>query len=328
MKFLKKWGILIVSIVFIIAIAILLLLSKKSLDEYKAAVAERDEQITTLEDTLNTIGELRTGYVLNRDVRAGELINTDYFTEVSVPEKLGLGVVTDVSELDGAYFRTSLKEGTVLTSEDINMEEVLDSERYYDVVLDQLPVGVQQGDYIDIRITFPYGEDFIAISDKKIEEINNSILKLKLNENEITVYNSMLLDRVLYAGTQIYATSYVDAGSQEAAQAFYPVNNSQSDLLLQNPNALEVSKQEMILKRQQVEATLGKNGLTNTDGMTEEEIEAALERLNDSIESIRESTQDRVISANEVITERRKQEAEAAAAAEEGESTSSEGVQF
>lgn len=327
MKILKKWGALILSLLFIIAIAILIIFSKKSLDEYKLAVSERDEQIGTLEASLNDIGALDKGYVLNRDVRAGEMIKIDYFTEVSVPEKLGLGIIKATDDLEGAYFRTSLKEGTVLTTEDINYTEVLDSERYVDVVLDQLPVGVKEGDYIDLRITFPYGEDFIAISGKLIEQINNNILKLKLNENEIVVYNSMLLDRVLYAGTEIRAVTYVDAGSQETAEAFYPINQSQSELLLQNPNALELSKQEMILKRQQVETTLGANGLTITEGMTEEEIEEQLDIIQDRIEALREKTQDRVSSANEIITERRAAEAEAAAAAENGE-TVDNGVSF
>lgn len=326
MKILKKWGILFVSIFFIIAIVIIALFSKKSIDELKAAVAERDSQISTLESSITEIGAMTTGYVLNTDVRAGEIVSLDYFDQVTVPEKLILGLITDVSQLENSYFRTSLQQGTVLTTEDINYTEVLDSERYMDLYLDQLPIGVQAGDIIDIRISFTYGEDFIALSGKKIEEINSGVLKVKLNENEIVVYNSLLLDRLLYAGTQVYAVTYVDAGSQDVAETFYPINSMQSDLLLENPNALELSKQEVILKRQLVEAKLNPNGLTTTEGLTEEEIENKLETLESKIEDLRENTQDRVANAHEVVEERRAIEAqraaEAAAEAESGSSSS------
>lgn len=321
MRFFKKWGVLLVSIFFIAVIAVLLVLTKTSSDKMKAEINDRDMQIATLKETLVNIGELSYGYVLNTDVRAGEVIKEDYFTEVSVPESLGLNIVKSVDGLEGAYFRTSLKESTVLTTEDIKEDEIVDSERYVDVIIDQPPVGVQAGDIIDIRITFPYGEDFIALSGKKIFEINNSIMKLRLNENEIQVYNSLLLDRVLYKGTQIWANTYVDAGSQETAEAFYPINNNASDLLLLNPNALELSRQEMVLKRQIVEETLG--------GGVSERTEEELENIEDQINDIREGTQDRIASANEVIEDRRQAEAERLAAEENGEvSSGGGGVSF
>lgn len=302
MKFFKKWGTLVISIVFIAAIAILILLSGKSISKYKQAVSERDSQIATLEQSLQDIGACSKGYVLNTDVRAGEPINLEYFVEVSVPEKLGLGVLTDTADLEGAFFRTSLKEGTVVTTEDINYTEVKDSQRYYDVIIDQLPVGVEAGDYVDIRILFPYGEDMIGIACKKIEEINSGVVKFIFSEEEIAVYNSMLLDRVVYEGTSIYAAEYVDAGSQYAAETFYPVNKNQRELLSENPNALELVKQEMAIKRQATEEMLG--------GSLSDQTEYEMARIDYEISAIRASLKGQVDSANNVIEARRELEAQ------------------
>ena len=312
MKVLKKFGILFVSLFFIVAIIIIALFSKRSIDKLKAAVAERDEQIVTLEDSINEIGPMTHGYVLNTDVRAGEMIDESYLDEVTVPEKLVLGLITDASELENCYFRTSLKTGTVLSTEDVNYDYIEDSLRYYDVILDSLPVGIKVGDYIDIRITFPYGEDFIGLTGKKVYEINSGVLKLRMDENDIIVYNSMMLDKVMYSGTNVYAATYVDPGSQDIAEAFYPINTKQSELLAENPNALELVKQEMLLKRQLVEAKLGANGVTNVDGLSEEDIQNKLAVIDSQISNIRSSNQSRLDSANSVVQARYEQEAEEA----------------
>ena len=197
-----------------------------SINKYKATIDTQNQQISNLESSLTEIGPLITGYVVTRDVRPGERITEENIDEllyeVSVPEKLTLQLVGDndegvedtviqsKSELMNMYFKIGLREGTVITLEDVIAEDIEDSWRYYDLILDDSPVGIQAGDYVDIRISFPFGEDFIAISHKKIEEINTGVLKLILDEQEILTYNSMLLDKALYGGVNIYAVEYVD----------------------------------------------------------------------------------------------------------------------
>lgn len=322
-KILKKWGILIVSLFFIAVIAVLCILGMSSINKYKATIDTQNQQISNLESSLTDIGPLITGYVVTRDVRPGERITEENIDEllyeVSVPEKLTLQLVGDndegvedtviqsKSELMDMYFKIGLREGTVITLEDVIAEDILDSWRYFDTVLDETPVGVKAGDYIDIRISFPFGEDFIAISHKKIEEINSGVLKLILDEQEILTYNSMLLDKALYGGVKIYAVEYVDGGAQNKAENFYPIQVSLSEISHMDPNILEDVKQEMILKRQVLDNAIG--------GTIDEKTEKELAKVQANITKNRGDMAKDLASAQKALEKRLAAEAKAAAKA-------------
>ena len=322
-KILKKWGILIVSLFFIAVIAVLCILGMSSINKYKATIDTQNQQISNLESSLTEIGPLITGYVVTRDVRPGERITEENIDEllyeVSVPEKLTLQLVGDndegvedtviqsKSELMDMYFKIGLREGTVITLEDIIAEDIEDSWRYYDLILDDSPVGIQAGDYVDIRISFPFGEDFIAISHKKIEEINTGVLKLILDEQEILTYNSMLLDKALYGGVNIYAVEYVDGGAQNKAENFYPIQVSLSEISHMDPNILEDVKQEMILKRQVLDNAIG--------GTIDEKTEKELSKIQSNIEKNRSTVTKDLAAAQKALDKRLAAEAKAAAKA-------------
>lgn len=322
-KILKKWGILIVSLFFIAVIAVLCILGMSSINKYKATIDTQNQQISNLESSLTEIGPLITGYVVTRDVRPGERITEENIDEllyeVSVPEKLTLQLVGDndegvedtviqsKSELMNMYFKIGLREGTVITLEDVIAEDIEDSWRYYDLILDDSPVGIQAGDYVDIRISFPFGEDFIAISHKKIEEINTGVLKLILDEQEILTYNSMLLDKALYGGVNIYAVEYVDGGAQNKAENFYPIQVSLSEISHMDPNILEDVKQEMILKRQVLDNAIG--------GTIDEKTEKELSKIQSNIEKNRSTVTKDLAAAQKALDKRLAAEAKAAAKA-------------
>ena len=278
-KLWKKWGMVIIVAFFVVLILILGTLSMVSIGKYKGAIIERDTQITNLEASLNKIGPVVTGYVVNKDVRAGELIAEDAIVAVDIPESIAKNTSTSLDELVGKYYRISLTEGTVLTKEDV-VEDVIDnSTRRYDLIIDEWPLGLEVGDFVDVRISFPFGEDFIAMSNKQIIDINSGIPKIYVNEADIAAYNSMLFDKALFSGTKIYAIEYKDAGSQANAETFYPLRNNITELSKLNPNILEVVKQKMVLEREKLDNLIG--------GKLDSKSENELERLNQTIEQLR-----------------------------------------
>lgn len=284
-KIWKKYGIILVIVFFILLLALVSLMGFYVITRYNDQLAEREEHINILESSLASIGDLQKGYVVSGDVRAGEEIKADKIVEVDVPIKLGLNIATSEDELVGKYFKIALKDGTVITKEDVVDEQIINSARYYDLVIDETPIGLSVGDYIDIRISLPLGEDFIAIPYKRVEEINSNIPKVVLTEGDILAYNSMLVDKVLYRGSKIYAVKYKEAGAQIAAEAFYPVNKNIQEMAAIDPGLLNAVKQEMVLRRSAIENKLG--GLDEkTDAEYQQllaEIDQARNRMNSSI---------------------------------------------
>lgn len=321
-KLLKKWGILIVSIFFVLVIAMLCMLGMNSINKYKSTIESQNQQITDLEASLTDIGPLIKGYVVTTDVRAGEQITEEnldtIIMEVSVPEKLNLGlpestengdttVIQVKADLIDKYFKIGLKEGTVITVEDIVSEKIDNTWRYYDMILDETPIGITAGDYVDIRISFPFGEDFIAMSHKKVQEINSGILKLIVDEQDIVAYNSMLLDKALYGGVKIYAIKYVDGGAQVGAENFYPVQTNLSEISVLDPNILEEVKQEMVLKRQVLDNAIG--------GTVDTKTEKELAKIQSSINQNRNTAEKNFAAAQKAIEKRLAAEAKEAARA-------------
>ena len=303
-KLFKQYGIIIVAAFFVLVIALLCVVGAMSISKYKGNVLERDTQIKNLESSLLNIGDIQTGYVVKKAVRAGEKITVEAIQEVDVPVKLGLNIATGKKELIDSYFRISLAEGTVITREDVIKQKMDNTYRYFDLVIDESPIGVKAGEYLDIRITFSFGEDFIAISHKKVEEINSGIMKVVLNESEIYAYQSMLIDKAMYPGTKIYAVKYFDGGAQPTAEVYYPLNTNLAELSALNPNLLELVKQEMIAKRTQIDNLMG-GGVKTKD-------EKELEKITGLIQDTRELINKSILQSQKALDKRLETEKKAA----------------
>ena len=318
MKILKKFGILFVVLFFVVVIAILSLLGIQTIDKYKAQIAKRDDQISTLEAALTDIGELQPAFVVTANVRAGDMVTEDNVQEVDVPVKIGGNIVNNKELLDNKYFKISLDEGTLITNEDIVERKITSSLRYYDIVLDELPLDIKDpktqyadgnngpSEYIDIRISFPFGEDFIAIAHKKTEAIyhNSNVITLILSEEEISTYNSMLVDKVLYPGATIYAVKYIEGGVQAPAEVFYPVMKNISEITAIDPNILEAVKQEMVIKRAQIDNAMG--------GSVDEKSDTELEKINSQIEKARNTLRKSIATSQKELVKRWEAEKKAA----------------
>lgn len=307
----KQYGIWIVGGFFSVLLIFVIIFSAISVNKYKKEVVLRDSQIQQLDSTLNRLGDIQTGYVVTKSVRANEKIDQEnidsILQEVDVPTKLGLNVITNKEDILNKYFRTSLKEGSVLTVDNIVDEKIDSTFRYFDLVIDELPIGLKVGDHIDVRITFPFSQDFIAIANKKVEEINGGIAKVVLSESEIYAYQSMLMDKALYSGTKIYAVKYYDAGAQPTAEVYYPLNKNLAEISSLNPNLLELVKQEMIAKRTEIDNNLG-NTLETVD-------EFELEKIQSQIELIRNNISRSMADSQTELSRRLEEEARQAALA-------------
>ena len=238
-------------------------------------ITELKEEVATLQKTMTDMGDLVPAYVLQDSVEMGEKVEDKDFTEVQVPSTLATGMIQDITDLEGKNYRMDLKGGTALTQDDLSTDKITDDMRLLDVVLNTIPVGLKPNTYVDIRMTMPDGKDYIAISHKQVKDINSGVLKVAVNEHDIHTYNSMLIDSLMYVGSQMYAVEYVEGGIQKASDTYYPLSKKIATLANKDPNLLTAIKADILKKRKDLEGNL--TSVTDGENITQIEIDTILE---------------------------------------------------
>lgn len=244
-------------------------------------LAAKDSEIASLNDSLTAIGELVPAYTVGADVPSGKKIEETDLVQIDVPVSMATNLVQDMEELVGKHFRLNMTAGSVLTTDCVYEEVITSDMRYYDVIVDQLPIGLQPGDFVDIRIKFGTGADFVGISHRQVAEINGNVLKLILTEEDIHIYSDMLMDNIVYngsftspndingdgqlndtisaVGSIMYAIEYIEGGNQNKADSFYAPSALVQGIMAGDPNLGErkLSETDLVLRRKMIEAGLG-----------------------------------------------------------------------
>lgn len=226
--------------------------SQKDLEQAQSYSAELQAQI-------DAIGNMTTCYTVRAKVEPGIQITDDMLVELSVPEKiLTSDFVTNRYDITGGppqasedgtpnrkqegYFaKTYIEPGTPLTFSLLMVEDIPDSVRELDITGNRWPIGLKEGDYVDFRITYALGEDFIVLPHKRVYEINNQTLKVHLTEEELHIYQAALVDWYLTSdvGTDLYFTKYVEPGVQAAATPYYTVPRNIETVCSADPNIVD-----------------------------------------------------------------------------------------
>lgn len=103
-----------------------------------------------------------------------------------------------------------------------------------------IQTNLAKNDYVDLRICFPNGEDYIVVSKKKINNIDlkNNVIWTYLDEKEIMTVSCAVIDAYLRKGTKLYVVKYVQPVIQKQAIPTYPVNNDVIQVMNSDPNIL------------------------------------------------------------------------------------------
>lgn len=302
---------LIVAIVFLIVLNVLTFLHWKKVNTQTAE--QYTSRIAELEATIAGYGDEVTCWTVTSKVKAGDEITADNLEPLTMYTSLLTDqYITDTSEIIGQYFKIAVNPGTPIFYNSVMSEDIDDTVRDRDIVLDKLTVGLEVGDYIDVRITMPYGDDYVVLSHKRVYGISENSIKLYLNELEWNTYIGAMLDYFLNQqyGCTIYGDKYVEPGIQQDAVAFYAVPTNIAALLQKNPNIIDKEEAASLNEwRSSLEELLvifrDEDDTVDSDGAT---ISSGRSTFNDNVETDRKSYADEAEKA-----------AEEAAAAEEEE---------
>lgn len=188
-------------------------------------------------------------YVLNQDVKSGQELDISMFEQKEVSKNStpsnASDIVTSLGSSEKKFVaKVDIGANSVITNSmiDLSDEVTTDDTRQqeYNVII--LPIDLVTGDYVDIRLMLPNGEDFIVVSKKVVTIPDNNgeyladTIWMKLSEEEILSMSSAIVEAFKISGSKLYATKYTDAGIQEAATPTYIASDTVVKLMESDPN--------------------------------------------------------------------------------------------
>lgn len=210
--------------------------------------------------------------------------------------------------------KVTMKAHTVITKEliakgDNTLADDIRKEEFNTFVL---PMDLKTGDYIDVRLMLPNGQNYIVISKKEVEIPNISgvdstdTIWMNLSEDEILTVSSAIVDAYRMKGSKLYVDRYTEAGIQKAATPTYVVTNETAALLNSDPNILEKAKEALIERYRNIDSTNIRNeyiqkAIDNSYENEEEKIENVEQKMQESIENTRETRQKYLDSLSGVV---------------------------
>ena len=276
-------------------------------------------QISNLNKEMKDIeAEKVSAYVVADTIKSGETLDESklVFDEITLGgvdtsnlvTTLNMETVLDPTTGDEIDVYTQkakvdLNPGTVLTNDLLYEDEALTSDvrtQEYNVIIPQSQL--QTGEYIDVRLRLPDGQDLIVVSHKQVTipefedgTLSTNNILMDLTEEEILMMSCAIVESYQMQGSMLYATKYVEPGIQEAATPTYLPNDVTITLIHNDPNIVQEAKNELITRYNENSDTIRpgiNNAVNNEDAVdnvvdkTEEEITGLQEQREQYIESI------------------------------------------
>ena len=242
-------GFLVALIIMAIVVFLLMMQMKK--------INEEKEQLLQLQTN---------AYVAARDFKSGDIIDFDedfinQKVQTTVDKSLMIttddfsfldedGIPIDKIDQDGNVIKkkviskVAIPAGTIVTKDMLveSDEQTTDTDRIVEYNMISLPSHLKNGDYIDIRLTLPSGQDYIVLAKKRVLGTTGNSVWLRLNEFEIQLISSAIVESYYFKGTNLSAKMYSEPGMQSPTQITYPVNPKALVLLNRSPNIIEKIK--------------------------------------------------------------------------------------
>ena len=195
--------------------------------------------------------------------------NKEYLELNSIP------VVAKVSmNANAVLTRDFVTEGNNTTSDDVRKQE-------YNMII--LPTQLQTGDYIDIRLSMPSGEDYIVVAKKEVEipfvdgADSADTIWINLTEAEILTMNSAIVEAYKMEGSKLYATTYTDPGIQKGAEPTYVASKEVYQLINNNPNIVNEIKTELFNRYNDTNRNAINSQLQNNLDTSEENLKSKVQ---------------------------------------------------
>lgn len=224
----------------------------------------------------------------NRDIIQGETIVEDMVQTAKVHNAtLPEGVCNPDCSLIGMIAKYNIPGNVAVTSSMLADEIIGTDVRIQEINSLVLPSDLAVNEFVDVRIKFPSGVEYIVLAQKKIKDIINTTIKLDLSEEEILILNGSIVDSYINDGSKLYAVKYTDPTTQikiddEAMQ--------KAKTNIQNKIIEELLLNKVIREAPDVEIQDTTSTTENQTDITEEAIDTETISTKDSDEETTEET--------------------------------------
>ncbi len=237
-------------------------------------------------------------YRLKTAVKSGEEIDSSKVTSVLVnTEAVPSGAVASKTKItnkkgeeewtdklfdyDGFRAKIDLDAGTILSENMLYEEELQSSERIQEYNMLQLPIQLDLGEYVDIRLLMPNGQDYIVVSHKEVKDITDETIWLQMTEEEILLMSNAIVESYLSPASNLYIAKYVEPGIQDAATITYVPSAEVISLINKDANIVNQAKSTLIQRyndnqdiRENIQTELNKYSEESLENIEAQMIEA------------------------------------------------------
>ncbi len=210
-------------------------------------------------------------YIINKNVTKNSKVKTNDLKKIKIPNEIkNDSIVSDTSKIEESFYLNDYEKGSILYKNMVYDYDNLSSDlRQYEISSLMLPSGIEIGNYIDVRISFPSGLDYVVLAKKKIRSINkdeksdNSELStLYLNSEEILRLSSAMVDSYINGDVKLYSTIYLDPQTQKASKITYPSNPQVEKLMKEDTNIVHKAKNSLA-SREEISESLDNRGISD-----------------------------------------------------------------
>ena len=244
------------------------------LENYALSDKEGNEVITEYKNNVATLYLSKNGskYEIKTEDETG-----DYYIE-----KNGQKEYIELSE-DPIIAKVNMGKNTVITIDTISKstEKTTDDLRKVEYNMLTLPTQLETGEYVDVRLALPSGQDYIVVSKKQVEipQIDGvdseDTIWLKLSESEIITMNNAIVDAYRSIGSTLKVVTYTEAGIQNAATPTYVPTGEVMELINSDPNIVQTAKNALIQRynseqgrvRGNINSTINSSGTDGEDNL-------------------------------------------------------------
>lgn len=222
----------------------------------------------------------KTVYMLTRDIKSGENISAGDVKATTIETNIANSEIAQIGDLtEETIAKIDLPKGSFVAKSMITTtdEKVTNDLRIQEFNMILLPTDLEKNDYIDIRLTLPNGQDYIVVSKKRVVQLSQNTVFVKLTEDEILTMSNAIVETYIKEGSNLYANKYEEPGIQTAATPTYPVSKEVLGLINSNPNIVEQAR-NALWARYKTELR------TNIDTMLVNGAEDSAERIKAGVE--------------------------------------------